>query len=99
MVDVVPRELAYVNQTIYPLKVNERPEVDEVRDRPRDDVALLERREDAVTLLLALLLEYRPAAQDHVVPASVELYDLTLQALTHKRVEVPDAPDIHEARR
>jgi hypothetical protein len=98
MIDVVPRELAYVDQSVYPLKVHERPEVDEVRDRARDDVALLERSEDAMTLLLTLLLEYRPTAQDHVVPASVELYYFALQALAHKRVEVPDTPDVHQAR-
>src|SRR5215213_4518942 len=52
-----------------------------------------------MSLLLALLFEDRPPAQDHVVPAPVELDDLTLQTLAHKRVEVPHAPDVHEARR
>ena len=45
-----------------------------------------------------ILLEDGPSGQHHVVAAPVELDDLALQPLAHERVQVPDAPDVHQAR-
>jgi hypothetical protein len=88
-----------VDQAVYPVEVHERPEVHQVRDGAMDDHTLLQRVEDALALLLALLLEDRASGEDDVVAAPVELDNLALQLLAQERLEVPHAPDIHEARR
>src|SRR5215212_269364 len=88
MVHVVPGELGDVHETVYAIQVHERAEVHEVRDGTRDDIALLQGCKDAVPLLLALLLKDRPSRQHYVVPAPVELDDLTLQTLAHEGVQV-----------
>src|SRR4029450_7660825 len=73
MVHVAPRELGDVDQAVDALEVDEGAEVDDVRDRARDDVARRKPVEDRLAHLLALLLEHRAAREDHVVAAAVEL--------------------------
>ena len=67
MVDVRPRELGDVDQAVHAVEVDERAEVDDVRDLPLDDVARLELVEDLLPLLLALFLEHGAARKDDVV--------------------------------
>ena len=88
-----------MDQAVYAFEVDEGPEVHEVGDGAPDDHALFERGQDALALLLALLLEDGAPAENHVVAAPVQLDDLALQPLAEEGVEVPHAPDIHEARR
>ena len=85
-------------RTVDAFEVDEGPEVHEVGDGAPDDHALLERGQDALALLLALLLEHGAPGQNYVVAAPVQLDDLALQLLAQERVEVPDAPDVDEAR-
>ena len=63
VVDVRPRELGDVDQAVDAVEVDERAEVDDVRDLALDDQARLQAVEDLLALLLALLLEHRAAAR------------------------------------
>src|SRR5947209_3825311 len=99
MVDVRPRELGDVDQTVHPVEIDERAEVDDVRDLPFHDVARIEPVEDRLAHLLALVLEDSAARQDDVVARAVELDHLAAQLLTEELVEVLDAADVDERRR
>src|SRR3954452_19547526 len=98
MVDVRPRELGDVNEAVHAVEVDERAEVDDVRDLPLDDVARVELVEDALALVLPLLLEDRAAREDDVVARAVELDHLRAQLLAEELVEVLDAPDVDQRR-
>ena len=98
MVDVRPRQLGDVDQSVDPVEVDERAEVDDVRDRALDDLAGLQPVEDPLAILLALLLEHRAARQHDVVARAVELDHLALDRLAHVLVEVRHAADVDERR-
>ena len=59
MVDVRPRKLGDVDQSVDPVEVDERAEVNDVGDLALDDEARGETVEDLLADLLALLLEDR----------------------------------------
>src|SRR4051794_653042 len=99
MVDVAPRQLADVDEAVHPVEIDERAEIDDVRDRARDDVAGIEPVEDALAVGLALLLEHGAAREHDVVPRAVELDDLAAKLLAQELVEVLDAADVDERRR
>src|SRR5437660_6763770 len=99
MVDMRPRELGDVDQTVHPVEVDERAEVDDVRDLAVDDVAGVEPVENRLAHLLALVLEHGPAGEDDVVARAVELDHLAAQLLAEELVEVLDAADVDERRR
>ena len=98
VVDVRPRKLGDVDQPVDPVEVDERAEVDDVRDRALDDLAGLQPVEDPLAVLLALLLEHRAAGQHDVVARAVELDHLALDRLAHVLVEVRDAADVDQRR-
>src|SRR5438093_5400860 len=99
MVDVRPGELRDVDQAVHPVEVDERAEVDDVRDLTLDHVARLQLVEDVLPLLLALLLEHGAAREHDVVARAVELDHLALELLAEELVEVLHAADIDERRR
>src|SRR5581483_8517515 len=99
MVDVAPRELADVDQAVHPVEVDERAEVDDVRDRALDDVTRVEPVEDRLAHLLALVLEDGAAREDDVVARAVELDHLAAQLLAEILVQVLHAADVDERRR
>src|SRR5262245_55748926 len=99
MVDVRPRELGDVDQPVHPVQVDERAEVDDVRDLTLDDVAGVEAVQDRLPHLLALVLEDGAAREDDVVPRAVELDHLAAELLAHELVEVLHAADVDERRR
>src|SRR5205085_10995519 len=84
---------------VHAVEVDERAEVDDVRDLPLDDVARIELVEDALALVLPLLLENRAARENNVVARAVELDHLRAQLLAEKLVEVLHAPDVDQRRR
>src|SRR5205814_9434584 len=87
MVDVAPGELADVDEAVHPVEIDECAEVDDVRDRPLDDVARIEAVEDRLTHLLALVLENRAAGAHNVVARAVELDHLAAKLLSGVRVQ------------
>src|SRR5206468_9010749 len=99
VVDVRPRKLRDVDQAVHAVEVDERAEVDDVRDLALDDVAGLELVEDALALVLALVLEHRAAREHDVVARPVQLDDLAAQLLAEELVEVLHAADVDERRR
>ena len=99
MVDVRPRELGDVDQAVHAVEVDERAEVDDVRDLALDDVAGLEPVEDLLALLLALLFEHGAAREHDVVARAVELDHLAAELLAEELVEILDAADVDERRR
>ena len=94
-----PPELRDVDQAVHPVEVDERAEVDDVRDRALDDVARVEPVEDRLAHLLALVLEDGAAREDDVVPRAVELDHLAAELLAEELVEVLHAADVDEGRR
>src|SRR5262249_12565308 len=64
-----------------------------------DDVARVERVEDALAVGLALLLEHRAAREHDVVARAVELDHLAAQLLAEELVQVLHAADVDERRR
>ena len=96
MVDVRPRELGDVDQAVDAVEVDERAEVDDVRDLALDDEAGLQAVEDLLALLLALLLEHGAAREHDVVARAVELDDLALDLRAHVLVEVRHAADVDQ---
>src|SRR5262245_9674834 len=98
VVDVAPRELGDVDQAVHAVEVDERAEVDDVRDLAFDDVARREPVEDRLAHLLALVLEHRAPREDDVVPRPVELDHLGAQLLAEELVEILDAADVDQRR-
>src|SRR4051812_15481772 len=98
VVDVRPGQLGDVDEAVDAVEVDERAEVDDVRDLALDDEPRLQAVEDLLALLLALLLEDRAAAQHDVVARAVELDDLRLDLRAHVLVEVRHAADVDERR-
>src|SRR5919199_2652018 len=96
VVHVAPRELGDVDQAVHAVEVDERTEVDDVRDHALDVLARLEPVEDRLPRLLALVLEDGAAREDDVVPRPVELDHLAAELLGEELVEVLDAADVDE---
>src|SRR5436190_11114896 len=98
MVHVRPRQLRDMDETVHPVEIDERAEVDDVRDRPVDDVARVEPVEDRLAHLLALVFQDGAAREHDVVPRAVELDHLAAELLPHELVEVLHAADVDERR-
>src|SRR5690554_364555 len=99
VVDVLPRQLGDVHQTVHAAQVDERAEVDDGRDDALADLARSERGEERRAHLRLRLLEEGTARQDHVVAVLVELDDLRLDLLPDVRTEVAHAAHLHEGGR
>ena len=98
MVHVAPGELGDVDQAVHAVEVDERAEVDDVRDLALDDVARAQAVEDRLAHLLALVLEDGAAREDDVVARAVQLDDLAAELLAEELVEILDAADVDERR-
>src|SRR6185312_14687554 len=98
VVDVAPAELRDVDQAVDAVEVDERAEVDDVRDLALDLDARRQPVEDLLAGLLALLLEHRPPRQHDVVAAAVELDHLAQERLVAVLLEILDAADVDQRR-
>ena len=87
-----------MDQAVHAVEVDERAEVDDVRDLALDDVARAQAVEDRLAHLLALVLEDGAAREHDVVARAVELDDLAAELLAEELVEILDAADVDERR-
>ena len=96
MVDVLPRQLADVDQAVHAAEVDEGAEADDRRHRAVADLADLEVVEELVARLLLGLLEVGAAAEHDVVAVLVELDDLGLDPLADVRLQVAHPAQLDE---
>src|SRR6478736_8591344 len=98
VVDVLPRQLGDVDETVDAAEVHERTEVDDRGHDALADLALLELLEERGANLGLGLLEPGTARQDHVVAVLVELDDLRLERLADVRLQVAHAAHLDQRR-
>ncbi len=98
VVDVLPRELADMNEPIHAPEIHEGAEVDDRGHRPGAHLALLERVEEVVALLRLALLEVLAAGQHDVIAVLVELDDPAFELLADVRLEVAHPAHLDERR-
>src|SRR5690625_53567 len=99
VVDVLPRELGDVNQTVDATQVHEGTEVDDRGDDALADLALLEGVEEGLADLGLGLLEPGTAGKDHVVAVLVQLDDLGLELTAHVGLQVTDTAHLDQGSR
>src|SRR6185295_5922763 len=88
VVDLVPRELALVDEAVDAAEVDEHAER---RDRPdvaRDPLTDLEAAEELIALLAPLLVQRHLLGQDQAVGLAVDLEDLEPQLPADERLEL-----------
>ena len=88
VVDLVPRELALVDQAVDPAQVDEHAERRDRTDGAGDLLADLEAAEQLVALLAALLVEGDLLRQDEPVGLAVDLEDLEPELAPDERLEL-----------
>ena len=98
MVDVLPRQLGHVDESVHAAEVDERTEVDDRRHDTLADLARLQVGEELVALLALGLLEVRAPRQHDVVAVLVELDDLALEHPADERVQVAHTAQVDERR-
>ena len=88
VVDLVPRELALVDEAVDPAEVDEDAERRDRADRAGDLLADLEAAEQLVPLLAALLVEGDLLREDQAVRLAVDLEDLQPELPADERLEL-----------
>ena len=96
VVDVLPRQLADVDEAVHAAEIDERTERHDARHHTLTDLARLEVGEEAVAALLLRLFEEGATAEDDVVAVLVELDDLGLHGLAHVRGQVAHPAQLDE---
>ena len=99
VVDVLPGQLADVDQTVDPAEVDERPEVDDRADHTGAHLALGQLAEELAAHLALGLLEPGAAGKHHVVAVLVELDDLGLELAADVGLQVTHATHLDQRRR
>src|SRR5690606_16046385 len=85
VLDVLPRQLGDVDETVHTAEVDERTEVDDRRDDALADLTLVQVVQERRARLGLRLLEKGATRQDHVVAVLVQLEDLRLELLAQVR--------------
>ena len=88
VVDLVPAQLALVDEAVDPAEVDEHAERGDRADGPADLLADLEAAEQLVALLAALLVEGDLLGQDQAVGLAVDLEDLEPELPADERLEL-----------
>jgi hypothetical protein len=88
VVDLVPRELALVDEAVDAAEVDEHAERRDRADGPGDLLADLEAAEQLVPLLAALLVESDLLGQDQPVCLAIDLEDLEPELPADERLEL-----------
>src|SRR5271166_197506 len=96
VVDVLPRQLGDVHQTVDATEIDERAEVDDRGHHTLADGALLQLVEELAADLGLGLLEPGAAGQHHVVAVLVQLDDLGFDLLADVRLQIADASHLDQ---
>ncbi len=96
MVDVLPRQLRHVDETVHAAEVDEGAEVDDGGDHTAADLAGGEVGQEVLALFLLGLFEEGPPAQHDVVAVLVELDDLRFERLADVGLQVADTTQLDE---
>jgi hypothetical protein len=88
VVDLVPRELALVHETVDATEVDEHAERRDRTDGALDGLAHLEAAEQLVALLAALLVEGHLLRKDQAVRLAIDLEDLEPELAADERLEL-----------
>ena len=96
MINMLPRQLADVDETIHAAEVDERTEADDAADNTAADLAWLEVGKELVASFLLRLFEVCTTAEHNVVAVLVELDDLGLHHLAHVGLQVANATQLDE---
>ena len=99
VVDVLPRQLGHVDESVHAAEVDEGTEIDDRGHHAATTLAGLEVDEELAPLLLLRLLEPGPAGQHDVVAVAVQLDDLGLDGAAHVGLQLTDPAKFDEARR
>src|SRR6201995_5413670 len=98
VVDVLPRQLGDVHQTVHTAEVDERAEVDDRGHHTLADSALLQLVEELAAHLGLGLLEPGAPRQHHVVAVLVQLDDLGFDLLADVRLQIADPAHLDQRR-
>ena len=97
MVDMLPRQLADVDESVHATEIDEGTERHDARDGAFADFANLEVVEELVARFLLVLFQVGATGQDHVVAVLVEFDDLgSAPGLADVRGEVTDTTELDE---
>jgi hypothetical protein len=99
VVDVLPRQLRHVDESVHAAEVDERTERHHAGHHALADLAGLQVGEELVAGFLLGLFQEGPAGQHHVVAVAVELDDLGLQGLADVRSQVAHTAQLDQRRR
>ena len=92
--EAAPGHVGDVEQAVHAVEVDERAEVGEVLDHALDRVADLDRVEEALALLRALLLDELAAGEDDVLAVVVDLDDLEVVGVADELLEILRRDDV-----
>src|SRR5207344_3154049 len=88
VVDLVPRQLALVDEAVDATEIDEHAERCDRADRPLDLLADLEAAEQLVALLAPLLVQGNLLGQDQAIGLAVDLEDLQPELSPNERLEL-----------
>ncbi len=96
MVDVLPRQLAHVDEAVHAAEIDEGAEADDGGDGSRANLADLEVGEEVVAGLLLVLFEVGATRQHDVVAVLVEFDDLGLHHRADIGLQIADPAKLDE---
>ncbi|MDK8252276.1 hypothetical protein QP834_14900, partial [Enterococcus faecalis] len=99
VINVLPRQLRNVDETVYAAKINERTEVNDRGNNTGTNLALLQGVEEVGANLRLGLLKPSAAGQNNVVSVLVQLNDLSFKLATNVRLQVANATHLHKGGR
>ena len=99
MIDVLPRQLADVDESVHTAEIDESTETDDAADDTGTNFSRLEVGEELVAGFLLRLFEIRTTAEHHVVAVLVQFDDLGLDHLADIRLQIADTAQLDKRRR
>lgn len=96
VIDVLPRKLGHVDETVYAAKIHECAKVDDRGDNALTNLPLLEVGEELAACLRLSFFQPRTTGKNNVVAVLVQLDDLGVELTADVRLEIADAAHFDE---